>query len=153
MAKKVQKSAGVEIVADTAEEQAQTASGSAGSDYTYIACGLALGHKFDDVDNGNGGFKTVELPGINYKLIGKTDGILNSTGTAVLVRVAKADWEDIRRKHGRERIFTAVPPLVFEVPGGEAELKSRDDEVKAMDNGASPVDPKSAGVEKAAVTE
>ena len=82
MAKKVQKSAGVEIVADTAEEQAQTASGSAGSDYTYIACGLALGHKFDDVDNGNGGFKTVELPGINYKLSGETRRLTGKTSGA-----------------------------------------------------------------------
>lgn len=148
MAKKA-KDTTVEIVADTAEQDTKSVSGTAGTDFTYVASGLALGIKFDDVDNGNGGTKTVELPGINHTLVGKPTGILLGTGNAVLVRVAKADWEDIKRKHGRERIFTAVPPLVFEVPGGKAELDSRSDEVKAIQNGVSPVDPKSAGVEKA----
>ena len=111
---------------------------------------LMNGIKFDDVDNGNGGTKTVEFSGINYALRGKAEGILNSTGNAVLSKVAKADWEDILRKHGRERVFTSVPALLFEVAGGQAELDVREDEVKEIQNGLSPVDPKKvAGVEKA----
>lgn len=148
-AKKI-KTAGTEIVGDTLTEKAKAASVSKTSPYTYVACGLMNGIKFDDVDNGNGGTKTVEFSGINYALRGKAEGILNSTGNAVLSKVAKADWEDILRKHGRERIFTSVPALLFEVAGGQAELDAREDEVKEIQNGLSPVDPKKvAGVEKA----
>ena len=148
-AKKI-KTAGTEIVGDTLTEKAKAASVSKTSPYTYVACGLMNGIKFDDVDNGNGGTKTVEFSGINYALRGKAEGILNSTGNAVLSKVAKADWEDILRKHGRERIFTSVPALLFEVAGGQAELDAREDEVSEIQNGLSPVDPKKvAGVEKA----
>ena len=148
-AKKI-KTAGTEIVGDTVTEKAKAASVSKTSPYTFVACGLMNGIKFDDVDNGNGGTKTVEFSGINYALRGKAEGILNSTGNAVLSKVAKADWEDILRKHGRERIFTSVPALLFEVAGGQAELDAREDEVKEIQNGLSPVDPKKvAGVEKA----
>ena len=148
-AKKI-KTAGTEIVGDTVTEKAKAASVSKTSPYTYVACGLMNGIKFDDVDNGNGGTKTVEFSGINYALRGKAEGILNSTGNAVLSKVAKADWEDILRKHGRERVFTAVPALLFEGAGGQAELDAREDEVKEIQNGLSPVDPKKvAGVEKA----
>ena len=148
-AKKI-KTTGTEIVSDTVTGKAKAASVSKASPYTYVACGLMNGIKFDDVDNGNGGTKTVEFSGINYALRGKAEGILNSTGNAVLSKVAKADWEDILRKHGRERIFTSVPALLFEVAGGQAELDVREDEVKEIQNGLSPVDPKKvAGVEKA----
>ena len=148
-AKKI-KTAGTEIVGDTVTEKAKAASVSKTSPYTYVACGLMNGIKFDDVDNGNGGTKTVEFSGINYALRGKAEGILNSTGNAVLSKVAKADWEDILRKHGRERIFTSVPALLFEVAGGQAELDAREDEVKEIQNGLSPVEPgKVAGIEKA----
>lgn len=148
-AKKI-KTAGTEIVGDTVTEKAKAASVSKTSPYTFVACGLMNGIKFDDIDNGNGGTKTVEFSGINYALRGKAEGILNSTGNAVLSKVAKADWEDILRKHGRERVFTAVPALLFEVPGGQVELDAREDEVSEIQNGLSPVDPKKvAGVEKA----
>lgn len=149
-AKKTIKTAGTEIVGDTLTEKAKAASVSKTSPYTYVACGLMNGIKFDDVDNGNGGTKVIEFSGINYALRGKAEGILNSTGNAVLSKVAKADWEDILRKHGRERVFTSVPALLFEVAGGQAELDARADEVKEIQNGLSPVDPKKvAGVEKA----
>lgn len=148
-AKKI-KTAGTEIVGDTVTEKAKAASVSKTSPYTFVACGLMNGIKFDDIDNGNGGTKTVEFSGINYALRGKAEGILNSTGNAVLSKVAKADWEDILRKHGRERVFTAVPALLFEVPGGQVELDAREDEVSEIQNGLSPVEPgKVAGVEKA----
>ena len=148
-AKKI-KTTGTEIVGDTVTEKAKAASVSKTSPYTFVACGLMNGIKFDDVDNGNGGTKTVEFSGINYALRGKAEGILNSTGNAVLSKVAKADWEDILRKHGRERVFTSVPALLFEVAGGQAELDAREDEVSEIQNGLSPVDPKKvAGVEKA----
>ena len=150
MAAKKIRTAGTEIVSDTVTEKAKAASVSKTSPYTFVACGLMNGIKFDDVDNGNGGTKTVEFSGINHALRGKAEGILNSTGNAVLSKVAKADREDILRKHGRERVFTAVPALLFEVPGGQTELDAREDEVSEIQNGLSPIDRgKVAGSEKA----
>ena len=132
------------IVADTAEQEVEKASGASGDDVIYIACGMPLGIIFDDVDNGNGGTKTVEFPGVNHALRGKTKGILLGRGNAVLVSVARRDWEDIKRKHGKERAFTAMPPLLWEMKS-EKDFRARRDEMKT---GVEPVDPKSVGVEE-----
>ena len=137
-----------ENITETAEEQPVKAA-SAGSGMTFVACALPLGITYDDVDNGAGGFKTVTFPGVNHALAGKKTGILLGKGNAVLVSVAKMDWEDIKKKHGRERYFVNVPAQLFEVEGGESEFKSRRDEISEIDNGANPVDPKSTGTEAA----
>lgn len=147
-----------QIITDSETERekskiANSAGSSGSNDITYVACGLPLGIIFDDVDNGQGGYKTVSFPGINHVLQGKATGVLLGAGNAVLVSVKKSDWENIKRKHGKERAFTCIPALLTEVPGGESEFKSRRDEVKEMDNGVSPVDPDSLGVEKAKVSE
>lgn len=136
----------VEILADTAEAPAPVASVS--NDMICIACGMPLGIKFDDVANGHGGFKTIKFPGVNHALRGKSKGILLPAGNAVLVRIARADWEDIKRKHGRERAFTAFPPLLWEMKD-EAEFKARRDEIAEMRTGVEPVDPTKYGVEEA----
>lgn len=86
------------------------------------------GLKFDDVDNGNGGAKTVVFPGVNHALRGQAKGVLLGAGNAVLVGVARRDWEDIKRKHGGERAFTAMPPLLWEMRS-EKEFKARRDEL------------------------
>lgn len=103
------------IIADTAEQEAKKVSDVAGDEIIYIACGMPLGLKFDDVDNGNGGTKTVVFPGVNHALRGQAKGVLLGAGNAVLVGVARRDWEDIKRKHGGERAFTAMPPLLWEM--------------------------------------
>lgn len=51
------------IIADTAEQETKKVSDIAGDEIIYIACGMPLGLKFDDVDNGNGGTKTVVFRG------------------------------------------------------------------------------------------
>ena len=136
------------IITDTSQEDVKNVSERAGNK-VYIACGMPLGIKFDDVDNGNGGFKTVEFPGINHALAGVKSGILLPSGNAVLVSIDKNDWEDIKRKHGRERCFTSVPPLLLEVKN-EAEFKARSKEdIAEMKTGVDPVSPKEAQVEKA----
>ena len=137
-----------EIITETAEEQS-VKTASAGSDMTFVACALPLGITYDDVDTGAGGFKTETFPGINHALAGKKTGILLGKGNAVLVSVAKKDWEDIKKKHGRERYFVNVPAQLFEVEGVESEFKSRRDEISEIDNGVNPVDPKSSGTEAA----
>lgn len=135
------------IVADTSEQEVEKASGASGDDVIYIACGMPLGIIFDDVDNENGGTKTVEFPGVNHALRGKTKGVLLGRGNAVLVSVARKDWEDIKCKHGKERAFTAMPPLLWEMKS-EKEFKARRDEIADMKTGVEPVDPKSVGVEE-----
>lgn len=62
------------IIADTAEQEAKKVSDIAGDEIIYIACGMPLGLKFDDVDNGNGGAKTVVFPGVNHALRGAGQG-------------------------------------------------------------------------------
>ena len=42
-----------------------------------------------------------------------------------------------------------MPAQLFEIEGGEAEFKSRRDEISEIDNGVNPVDPKSTGTEAA----
>lgn len=135
------------VVADTAENEAKNVSGVSGDEVIYIACGMPLGLKFDDVDNGNGGTKTVTFPGVNHALRGKAKGILLGAGNAVLVGVARRDWEDIKRKHGKERAFTAMPPLLWEMKS-EKEFKARRDEIAEMRTGVEPVRPEAVGVEK-----
>lgn len=135
------------IIADTAEQEAKKVSDIAGDAIIYIACGMPLGLKFDDVDNGNGGTKTVVFPGVNHALRGQAKGVLLGAGNAVLVGVARRDWEDIKRKHGGERAFTAMPPLLWEMRS-EKEFKARRDEIAEMRTGVEPVDPASVGVEK-----
>lgn len=142
--KKAADTAGVQILADTAEQEVAKAKGSTGSDVVYIACGMPLGLKFDDVDNGHGGNKVVTFPGVNHALRGKAKGILLGEGNAVLVTVSRADWEDIKRKHGKERAFVAYPPLLWEM-ASEKEFKARRDEIADMKTGVAPVDPDTVG--------
>lgn len=139
------------IITDTAEQEEKRAKGSAaasGSDLVYIACGMPLGIKFDDVDNGSGGVKTVSFPGINHALRGKKTGILLGDGNAVLTTISRADWESIKRKHGRERAFTSQPPLLMEMKSKQ-EFNARRDEVEEMKTGVAPIDPDTVGVQKA----
>lgn len=138
---------GTQIITDTTEEPAKNVSGNT-EETVYIACGMPLGIKFDDVDNGNGGTKTVTFPGVNHALRGKAKGILLGAGNAVLVAIAKKDWEDIKRKHGRERAFTRMPPLLMEMKN-EKEFKARRDEIAEMRTGVEPVNPEKQGVEPA----
>lgn len=135
------------IIADTAEQEATQVSGASGDEVVYIACGMPLGIKFDDVSNGYGGTKVVKFPGVNHALKGKKKGVLLGAGNAVLVGIARKDWEDILRKHGRERAFTAMPPLLWEMKS-EKDFKARRDEIAEMRTGVEPVKPESVGVEK-----
>lgn len=136
------------VIDSTADELEKKAKGSGkSSNRVYVACGLMLGIKFNDVDNGNGGLKTVVFPGINSHLRGKESGILTGDGNAVLVSLDREDWECIKRKHGKERIFTAVPPLLMEVKNRD-EFNERKDEIKEMATGTAPVDPKNEKVQE-----
>lgn len=137
------------IITDTAEQENKNVSGGTGNTQICIACGLPLGIKFDDVDNGNGGYKTIVFPGINHALVGKASGILLGSGNAVLVTIDANDWEDIKRKHGKERAFTSVPPLLMVVKDKEEFNARKKEDISEMKTGVDPVKPEDEKVEKA----
>lgn len=147
MARSKQSKATLGIIADTSEKEAEKVSAASGDEVVYVACGMPLGIKFDDVDNGIGGTKVVKFPGVNHALRGAKKGVLLGAGNAVLVSLSRKDWEDIKRKHGKERAFTALPPLLWEMKN-EKDFKARRDEIADMKTGVEPIDPASVGVEE-----
>lgn len=139
---------GTKIVTSTIEEERKNKVKQAKSDdVVYVACSLPFGIKFTDVDAGGGRFKTVKFPGVNHELRGKPNGILVGAGNAVLVAVDRQDWENIKLKHGKERIFTALPPKLWEFKS-ESDFRAARSEVAEMSTGVEPIDPKSAKVEE-----
>ncbi len=115
-----------------------------------IACTLAHGLKFDDVPNGNGGTKTIVFPGVNDSLRGKRDGILLGKGNSVAFQIDKEDWENIKRMHGQEAVFTGVNgglPCLMEMKSVQ-EFRDREDELKEASHGLNPIDPESVNVEE-----
>ncbi len=141
--------AALEVVADNLEDEAKSVSKvDAGADTVTIACSLAHGLKFSDVPS-RGGVKTVTFPGVNDTLRGQSFGILADGGRAVLVTIARADWEAIKAMHGRERAFVGhngLPPALLEMKGGKEEFKARQDEVSEMRHGLEPIDPAAVSV-------
>lgn len=115
-----------------------------------ISCSLPHGLKFDDVPDPKGGYKTIVFPGLNDALKGKPEGILLGAGYAVTKTLARVDWENIKKAHGRERAFNSyngMPPCLFELKN-EDEWHARQDEVAQQDHGLNPIDPASVGVEE-----
>ena len=115
-----------------------------------IACCLIHGIEFDDIPDGKGGLKSVVFPGINSHLKGAREGILTSGGDALCVNIAKKDWEQIKRLHGKEAVFVGRngrPPCIYEF-GTVKAFKSNQDIIREMRTGHEPIDPKSLGVEE-----
>lgn len=113
-------------------------------DTVMIAVHLPLSHEFDDIPDGQGGVKSVVLPGLNSR-----DGILLGVGKAKAVTMKRADWEAIVALHGGERMFNSWqgnPPCVMLIKDSSA-LKG--DEVKAMKHGLEPIEAESVGVTEA----
>lgn len=140
------------VVTSTQEEKKRSSRRSSANNVVYIACALPISLKFDDVDDGHGGFKSVIFPSVNDHLRGKRHGILLDAGNSVLVSIAKEDWECIKRKHGTERIFISQPPKLWEFKS-EADYRAAKDETAEMKTGLEPVTPESAGVKSASESE
>ena len=117
----------------------------AGSDLVTLCVSLRSGHKFTDVPNGKGGVKTVRLPGLNDELKGTKGGILSAEGNCKYVTMPRADWEFIKRAHGREGRFLANgnhSPAVFEIPSIKAkESRTVRGEIATMSTGFAPINP------------
>lgn len=130
------------VVADNITEQPAVAEST--GDRVTLAVHLPMSHIIDDLPDGSGGVKSLELPGLNAP-----GGILLGTGAAKAVTISRADWENILRLHGRERMYNSYngnPPCVMEIKTLDA-LKG--DEVQAMTHGLEPIKPEAAGVKEA----
>lgn len=102
---------------------------------------LLSGLRFD-VPNGNGGKKSITIPGVNDSLRGKKHGILALPGNAVLCRVAASDWSYIKSTYAGSRFFTSAPPLLRELPNDAAfRSKTMKDERKEAQTRIDPIDP------------
>lgn len=137
-----------EVIASTTEEEKTVTQ--AGTDTIAIAVCLPHGLKFDDIPDGNGGTKTITLPGLNSHLKGQNTGVLALPGNALCVQLAKTDWEALVRIHGRETAFTGRNgsiPCIYPV-GDKAGFASARSEIAEMRNGLEPVSTKEAGVEE-----
>ena len=56
--------------------------------------------KFDQIPDGNGGTKTIIIPGINDHLRGNAvGGILLGVGNSIAVTLSASDWETSLRQH------------------------------------------------------
>ncbi len=111
-----------------------------------IACHLSCGLIFDDVPDGNGGYKIIRFPSINDHLKGEKTGILVGEGKAVAITLSKSDWNAIKAKHGREQAFNSFksadgviyPPCLIEMKNRD-EFRARKNEVIAeMKHGLEP---------------
>lgn len=135
--KKVEQAA---VIADNISEEAPQIKATGAT--VTLAVHLPLSHVFDDIPDGQGGTKCIQLPGLNAP-----DGILLGVGKAKAVTLPLQDWEAIQKLHGHERMFNSWngnPPCVMVIKSLDA-LKG--DEVQAMKHGVEPVDPRSVGVE------
>lgn len=142
MAKKVKQIETPPVTADNITEEVPTVRKD--GDTVLVAVHLPLPHVFDDIPDGQGGVKSIMLPGINSR-----DGILLGVGKAKAVTLKRADWEAIVALHGGERMFNRWqdnPPCVMLIKDSSA-LKG--DEVKAMTHGLEPIKAESVGVTEA----
>ena len=70
-----------------------------GAGVATLRVSLRHPHKFDDLPDGNGGVKTIILPGLDDNLRGKPNGILTPEGNAVFFQLPREDWETIKKMH------------------------------------------------------
>lgn len=141
MATNKKKTVHVEAIDDNIHEESKALKTS--GDTVMLAVHLPHPHMIDDIPDGQGGYKTVTLPGLNDH-----EGVLLGAGKAKAVSIPRADWEAILALHGRERMFNSYngnPPCVMVIKSTDA-LKG--DEVGAMRHGLEPIDPSSVGVKE-----
>lgn len=140
----------IQVEASSLEGNEETGKEDSG-DMISIAVSLPFGMIFDDIPNGRGGKKKIALPGMNDHLKGLRSGVLALPGNALCVRLPKADWEALKRLHGKEIAFTGrngSVPCIFEV-GDKAGFKAAQSEIAEITHGLEALDPKDAGVEEA----
>lgn len=142
------------VGATTDRAQAEELSG---ADVITLRVSLRHPHKFDDLPDGQGGVRTVTLPGLDEGLRGKPNGILTPEGNAVFFQLPRADWEIIKKMHGQEQMFLpwhGNPPLVAEIESvSAAKSGAYKDDIEATNTGLGPQDPAEVNVTEAPKSE
>lgn len=131
------------VVGSTVEDRKENGENLQGASVVTLCVSLRNGHIFDDIPDGNGGFKKVHLAGLDDALRGKKGGVLADKGNAVYQTLPKADWDALKAIHGKERMFNSwngFPPCVFEVKSVDEAKKSEEiqDQIKASQTGLDP---------------
>lgn len=148
------KAAGQVVGATTDRAQAEELTGAG---VATLRVSLRHPHKFDDLPDGQGGVKTVILPGLDDNLRGKPSGILTAEGNAIFFQLPREDWETIKKMHGQEQMFLpwhGNPPLVAEIESvSAAKSGAYRDDIEATQTGLGPQDPAKVNVTEAPKTE
>lgn len=143
-----------QVVGSTAEGNATATAAASGADVATLRVSLRQPHRFDDIPDGRGGTRSVELPSLDGALRGKAGGILTPEGNAVFFQLPRKDWEAVRAMHGQEQMFlpwNGHPPCVAEVGSlADAKAGAYADEIAATVTGRGPQDPAALGVAEAA---
>lgn len=149
------KTTGTKVVGASADKSRSTAL--RGADVVTLRVSLRRGYAMDDIPDGKGSTKTVVLPGLDSALKGQRRGILTPDGNALFVQLPRADWEQVKLRHGKERMFNSYkgfPPCVAEIESVEAaEAGAYKDDIEATVTGYAPADPEKLGVEEAPKSE
>lgn len=144
------KAAGQVVGATTDRAQAEELTGAG---VATLRVSLRHPHKFDDLPDGQGGVKTVILPGLDDNLRGKPSGILTAEGNAIFFQIPHEDWETIKKMHGQEQMFLpwhGNPPLVAEIESvSAAKSGAYRDDIAATQTGLGPQDPAKVNVTEA----
>lgn len=148
--KKTTAKAGQVVGATTDRAQAEELTGAG---VATLRVSLRHPHKFDDLPDGQGGVKTVILPGLDDNLRGKPSGILTAEGNAIFFQLPREDWETIKKMHGQEQMFLpwhGNPPLVAEIESvSAAKSGAYKDDIEATQTGLGPQDPAKVNVTEA----
>lgn len=148
--KKTTAKAGQVVGATTDRAQAEELTGAG---VATLRVSLRHPHKFDDLPDGQGGIKTVILPGLDDNLRGKPSGILTAEGNAIFFQLPREDWETIKKMHGQEQMFLpwhGNPPLVAEIESvSAAKSGAYRDDIEATQTGLGPQDPAKVNVTEA----
>lgn len=149
-AKATAKAAGQVVGATTDRAQAEELTGAG---VATLRVSLRHPHKFDDLPDGQGGVKTVILPGLDDGLRGKPSGILTAEGNAIFFQLPREDWETIKKMHGQEQMFLpwhGNPPLVAEIESvSAAKSGAYREDIEATNTGLGPQDPAKVNVTEA----
>lgn len=123
----------------TTEDLEFKASESSADDLVSIVCSLQNGIKFTQLNSAPNGYS---IPGVNSNKRGSDGQVLALPGGAILVKVPKLIWEEIKKVYGSMDIFTAIPPFLRELKSDkDFGAKSLQDELKEVRTGFEATDP------------
>lgn len=138
------------VVGSTMEKPASEAL--SGADVVTLRVSLRSRVCFDAIPDGKGGTKKIVLPSLDDSIRGVKNGILTPDGNAIFFQLPRADWENLVKLYGEQRMFKSykgLPPCVAEITSlADAKKGAYRDEIEATQTGFAPVDPSAVNVEE-----